>query len=251
MTTLAPGGAISVGAGEISLNDDIYEIAYPNGERLFARDFGDRLDLGVTVSSARGPGTLRGLLGNVNGSPSDDLALPDGITFTGPIAFADLYGAFADGWRVTDAKSLFDYGPGENTADYTESGFPRQEASLDSLPADLVAAAEAAVDDAGITDAALRQAAILDYALTGDPSYIESASDIADPVVAVEITQAPATLPTLSIAGRAAAQAEGTGGTTPFVFAVFRTGNTSGAIDVTYEVVGSKRRASRRGRFRR
>ena len=58
-------------------------------------------------------------------------ALPDG-TSLGPKPdslhqrYLDLYGKFADAWRVTDATSLFDYAPGTSTATFTDRGWPRE-----------------------------------------------------------------------------------------------------------------------------
>jgi hypothetical protein len=58
-------------------------------------------------------------------------ALPDG-TSLGPKPdslhqrYVDLYGKFADAWRVTDATSLFDYAPGTSTATFTDRSWPRE-----------------------------------------------------------------------------------------------------------------------------
>jgi hypothetical protein len=59
-------------------------------------------------------------------------ALPDGSSL-GPKPesadqrYQDLYETFADAWRVTDATSLFDYAPGENTATFTIDEWPRND----------------------------------------------------------------------------------------------------------------------------
>ena len=156
-----------------------------------------------------------------------------------PLPFADLYGRFADSWRVTAANSLFDYAPGESTDTFTDSTFPRLAVTLDMLPAELVAQATALVDEAGITDPTVRAAAILDLALTGDLSFLASAAIPVEPKATVEVIDTPAPLPILSVAALDAEQAEGDDGLTLFHFDVFRTGSTAGALDVTYQVVNS------------
>ncbi|HEV7684676.1 MAG TPA: hypothetical protein VGO68_21380, partial [Pyrinomonadaceae bacterium] len=56
-------------------------------------------------------------------------ALPNGASLGPKPAslhqrFLDLYGTFADAWRVTDSTSLFDYAPGTSTATFTDRGWP-------------------------------------------------------------------------------------------------------------------------------
>ena len=38
-----------------------------------------------------------------------------------------VYVTFADSWRATDANTLFDYGPGKSTKDFTVAGWSRQD----------------------------------------------------------------------------------------------------------------------------
>lgn len=58
-------------------------------------------------------------------------ALPDGSSL-GPIPkdlhqrYLDLYGKFANAWRVTSATSLFDYAPGTSTANFTIASWPEE-----------------------------------------------------------------------------------------------------------------------------
>jgi hypothetical protein len=49
---------------------------------------------------------VRGLLGNANGKTDDDIAARDGRVFSQPVSFADLYGPYADSWRVPPNESL-------------------------------------------------------------------------------------------------------------------------------------------------
>jgi len=64
-------------------------------------------------------------------SPNWLSALPDG-TQMGPLPasvsqrYTDLYHKFGDGWRITDATSLFDYAPGTSTSSFTVPTWPPQ-----------------------------------------------------------------------------------------------------------------------------
>ena len=71
---------------------------------------------------------------------------------------------------VTDASSLFDYGPGQDTGTFTDTQYPREILTLDDFPSSLVAAAEAAATAAGITDPTEIADAAFDYLSMGDPS---------------------------------------------------------------------------------
>jgi hypothetical protein len=69
-----------------------------------------------------------GLAGNVP-TGSWIPALPDGTSMgpkpaTAHQQYVDLYGRFADAWRVTDKTSLFDYATGTSTATFTMRGWP-------------------------------------------------------------------------------------------------------------------------------
>jgi Ca2+-binding RTX toxin-like protein len=229
-------GFIAVGGGTVTFDGDAYTVIDPDGAGMHVQSFPDRLDLTLTVGAAFS-GNLQGLLGNFNGAPADDLVLPDGSVLSQPVAFGDLYGRFADSWRVTMATSLFDYGPGESSATFTDHSFPRQAVTLDMLPPAIVARATALVDEAGIADPTARAAAILDLALTGDMSYLRSAA-IPVPVTQVaQVVDVPAPLPSLSILGPEGVQWEGDTGGNHIRFDVFRSGDTTGALPVVYEVV--------------
>lgn len=58
-------------------------------------------------------------------------ALPDGSSLGPQPAslhqrYLDLYGKFADAWRVNDETSLFEYAPGTSTATFTHRDWPRE-----------------------------------------------------------------------------------------------------------------------------
>jgi hypothetical protein len=239
VTDLADGVSYSVGGGSIERIGHTYAMTTAVGDIISAEDFGDHLDLALTLASGRAPGSLRGLLGNFNQDTSDDLALADGTVLAQPVAFADLYGTFAEDWRVSAANSLFDYAAGENTETFTDRAIPRYEVTLDMLPPAVVAEATRQVDAAGITDPVLRAAAILDFALTNDPNYVVGATNVGGPLAALDVAGQPvAAQSVLTVVSRVDRQAEGNVGATDLVFDIHRSGNTAGDLSVAYRVVG-------------
>jgi Ca2+-binding RTX toxin-like protein len=237
VTLAAVSQPFMLGMASITFNGNSYLIEDADGITMAVDLFEDRLDLSAEPAAGLA-GRVRGLLGDFNANPADDLSLSDGTVVALPVAFDDLYGAFADAWRVDASSSLFDYGPGESTDTYTDRAFPRQAVTLDMLPAALLAEATRLVDEAGISDPVWRAAAILDIALTGDPSYVDSALGWDDAVQVVQVAQGPAPLPVLSVLGRNAVLQEGHLGTTDFLFDIYRTVDTAGAVDVYYQVAG-------------
>jgi Ca2+-binding RTX toxin-like protein len=229
-------GSAPVGDGEIFLSETggVYTLVYATGEQLIVSGWGARLDVRVALPPDRA-GAVRGLLGvNANGVTGDDLALRTGAPLAQPLAFSALYGAYADSWRISQAESLFDYGPGESTATFTNRAFPPRAASLSDFPPALVASVMTKAA-AAIADPALREDAVLDYLLTGDVTYFSSAARAADPDAEAEIVAAPALGPAVGIATDAVFKNEGDAGATPFAFTVFRT-NGTGALNVAYAV---------------
>ncbi len=179
VTEVADGASVSVGAGTISRDGDRIQIDHGNGDITLVAAFTTFLSVAPQPSLARDPGSLEGLLGNGNGDPTDDLQLADGTVLTTPVPVETLYGDFADSWRVQPGNR---YLPG----DPEPFKAPDRIITIDSLPQELRAEAEAAVDAMGITNPILREAAILDYALTGDEEFIETgqlAEQIFDPLV--------------------------------------------------------------------
>lgn len=238
VVTMVPDdvGVLSIGGGFIEYDGSTYTVTDPGGAGMIVQPVAGRLDLVLTVDPVYA-GALQGLLGNFNGDPADDLALADGTVLAHPVSFADLYGAYAESWRVTEATSLFDYDAGESTETFTDSTFPRQVVTLDLLPEAVVAWATALVDEAGIAEPALRAAAILDLALTGDASYLLGAT-IAVPVTSVvEIIDAPSPLPILTVVGPDSVHWEGDAENTSVHFDVYRTGSVAGGLTVNYEVL--------------
>jgi len=181
--TVADGGVLLVGQDRIYREGDTYTLIHTRDgdmttgySAVVASVVGDRVDITVALENYWA-GNVKGLLGNANGNQADDIALADGTPLARPLKFDDVYGQYRDDWRVdTEADSLFSYAVGEGPDSYYLPNYPTGMISLDNFdPAD-VAAAETVVADGGLQSGTLAfQQAVLDYLLTEDESYIDSA----------------------------------------------------------------------------
>lgn len=178
-TQIANDDALAIGEGRIYREGNTYTVVYPTGDQLVAK-VGSRVNVEVYLKDER-EGKVKGLLGNFNKNPKDDLAKRDGTVLTGSVSPSQLYGEYADSWRVNQAESLFDYKSGENTNTFTLKNYPRQKVKISDLtPAD-VAKAEQLIGDR-IKNPTTREAAIIDLVLTDfDPEILEAAINAPDP----------------------------------------------------------------------
>ena len=178
-TQIANDDALAIGEGRIYREGNTYTVVYPTGDQLVAK-VGSRVNVEVYLKDER-EGKVKGLLGNFNKNPKDDLAKRDGTVLTSPISPEQLYGEYADSWRVNQTESLFDYKPGENTNTFTLQNYPRQKVKLSDLdPADIQKAQELIGDR--ITDPTIRESTIIDLILTNfDPEIIEAAINVPSP----------------------------------------------------------------------
>jgi hypothetical protein len=134
-------------------------------------------------------GKTRGLLGDDDGNPENDLVTSAGATLPDPPDRARLYGAFADTWRVTDAASLLPYPAGTNTATFTDRTFPAKPVTVDDLDPGRRAAAREACRESAITDPVALDDCTVDVALSGQPAFATAAATADDRI-------GPATRPT-------------------------------------------------------
>jgi hypothetical protein len=151
-----------------------------NGSNQFKIYLADGSHLDVNVAATTGGDYLNtyfyaggdvapaivGLYGNVNGNPADDLVTREGVTMTQPVNFNDMYGVFANSWRVTNTESLFDYAPGKTTLSFSNFAFPGAPMTTKDLPQADHDAALAACKAAGVPADQLEECA-LDAALMG------------------------------------------------------------------------------------
>ena len=240
-TTLpANGTPLNLGDAFVEqLSPTSYSVAYTTGETVTVTDAGSYLNVRTTLPLNAVPGTISGLTGSDSGNTANEFKLPNGTILQQPLSVADLYTTWANAWRVTQAdadpghaNSLLDYATGETTATFTDTLFPTDSASIAALPANVVQNAENLIAAAGITDPAAAHDALQDYLLTGDPSFIQSASQEQASTTTVALTTAPAAGNSLAGVGVAALTptvVEQASGATKIVFEVYRVGDDSTA----------------------
>lgn len=154
---IASGESLQVGEGLITRDQNTYTVTYDSSdassdpEQLIinrtkspgANQF--HLNIETFIADSR-EASVVGLLGNNNGIAEDDLALVDGTVLSAPVNFTDVYTDFADGWRITQEESLFDYGAGESTATFTETDFLSNDNVIVGLEGDDIIAGGAGDD---------------------------------------------------------------------------------------------------------
>ncbi|MEG3916398.1 Calx-beta domain-containing protein [Microcoleus sp. w2-18bC1] len=199
------GQLYAVGKNLITRSGKQYSITTANNDLIIIDDRGSFLNINVGLADNR-QGKVVGLLGNDNGNKNDDFALRDGTVIGGTISNQQLYGEYANSWRITQATSLFDYPSsqlrlagydmsnatnlrasniipnqpetrsGQDTSTFTDLTFPNKIVTLATLTPQQRAAAEEIARKAGITDPDLLEDVILDIVITdGDPEFIEGA----------------------------------------------------------------------------
>ena len=157
-----------------------------------------------------------------------------------PLTSNQLYNVFGNASRVSQSTSLFDYGPGQTTATFTDTTFPTDPLTLANLPANVVAQAAQMAAAAGITDPGIAQAAELDYLATGDPSFITSAANVQQQVVSTAPATVTTNVPPAPAVGVATAQpavVEAASGPTPVTFDLYLTAPETSDTPVSYTVV--------------
>jgi len=174
---IADGETVAVGDGSIFRQGKNYVITNEQGDGFWAR-VGSFIDVGTFLSTERS-GEIAGLLGNADGDKTNDIALADGTVLTGPLTKQDLYGPFADSWRVTPETSLFVYGDSESTETFTIPNFPLRTISVNDLDPAVRAAAEEAVRNVSLTEGTIEfENAVLDVALTGEIEFALAALEM-------------------------------------------------------------------------
>lgn len=137
--------------------------------------------LNVAVGLGYSPdGAARGLLGNGNGRSDDDLRGPDGKPLATPVSFADLYGVYAEGLRVSPRESLF--------GDERPVAFavPVRPFYAGDLAPQQYQPARAACVAAGIKIDAFLDACTLDVAVIGSPQAAQGFAGAPPPAQVVQ-----------------------------------------------------------------
>lgn len=165
---LPPGYSLELAGADATLTD-------PDGTRVAVK--ARFRTLTVSVSPAEiWRGRLRGLLGDFDGDPQDDLRSRDGTLFEVPVSFDDLYGPLATSWRLSQDESLLPYAAGETTETFTDLGFPGESARAASLPAELRAEAALTCEQSGVVDPALLETCVLDVVCAAEAGLATEAA---------------------------------------------------------------------------
>jgi hypothetical protein len=222
----------------VRLSDGEYQLTWNTGEVLTVINGISYLGLTIQGGPADGPGAFQGLLGSDSGTATE-FTLPNGTVLQQPLSASELYSEWANAWRVTQATSLLDYGPGQTTATFTNTQFPAGIVQESSLPASVVQNAENMVQAAGITDPGLAQGAAEDYLLTGDTSFIQNTALLQNSATTTSLTETPPTntLTGVGIASVSSEVTEAASGPTRVSFDIYRTGPDDVAQTVNYAVL--------------
>ncbi|WP_292778201.1 Calx-beta domain-containing protein [Nostoc sp. NMS9] len=174
-TNLGDGELYAIGKNLITREGDRYSIITANNDLIQISDRGSFLNINLGLADNR-QGKVVGLLGNFNDNRNDDFALRNKTAIGGSISNQQLYGDYANSWRITQATSLFDYAPKQDTNTFTDLTFPRNIVTAATLTPEQRATAEQIARDAGITDPDVLEDVILDIFITnGDPQFVQGA----------------------------------------------------------------------------
>jgi subtilisin family serine protease len=182
LTTLGPLG-IDLGQGGRVTKSPIQpgiEIDFADGTSMTAVSYQwgpphNRPFLNVSVSHTTATQGIMGALASGSWLP----ALPDGSSLGPkpaalPQRYSDLYGKFANGWRVTNTTSLFDYAPGTSTATFTAASWPPENPpcvvpeSPAAKPVDQKIAERLCRE---VTDKNSNANCVFDVGITGEPGF--------------------------------------------------------------------------------
>ena len=157
---------VRVGKGTLQRLDTAagqgFVIEYPDSTTVRVDPLGlAALNVTVKPSPARA-GKLVGLLGNDDRKNTNDYVTSTGHDLGSVPTRAALNTTFTDSWRITQAESLFSYGPGQSTATFTDKSLPRVDIGASNAPNH--AAIEQQCRNEGITDQYLLQDCVVDAA---------------------------------------------------------------------------------------
>ncbi len=198
-TDLAGGGTLTRRPSDTGPTDG-YDVTWPDGSAAAVDQIG-RYGYRILVRLAETrAGKVRGLLGDFDGDPADDIAPASGAALAQPVQFDKLYPAYADSWRIAADRSLLHYDDGQNTGTFTDRAFPEREVTVADLDPARRAAAEQVCRWAGVTAPAQLAECVFDVAVSGRPEFAVAgastervASPAATPITAVPVATASLT----------------------------------------------------------
>ncbi|MGW7465359.1 VWD domain-containing protein [Streptomyces xantholiticus] len=169
---LPAGGRLSRRSAE---DLETYAVAWPDGSILTAHIVGTwGLNVQVQLAESRAA-AVRGLFGDFDGNPDNDLTTSTGQALPRDPSFDQVYGEFGESWRVSQADSLFDYEPREDTGTFTLRDFPERPITTEDLPNQQVA--QMLCQAAGVTAGPYLDACMIDAAVTGQARFVASAAN--------------------------------------------------------------------------
>ena len=185
---LAGGGTIERRGSSLPMAGDAYTVDWPDGSHAWIDPLNPwGLRLYVQVAGVRA-GQVSGLFGDFDGNATNDMVARGGAALPAVTTYQQLYRTYADSWRVSQAESLFDYGPGENTATFTDRTFPDQPARAMTLSDQ----ATAACTRDGVTDPGLLADCAFDVDTTGSLAFAVNDADVQDTLHPVTVKASPA-----------------------------------------------------------
>ncbi len=187
---LQPGQALDLGAGSsvLALNQNEWEVRWPDGARLsIERDVwrGEHhLDVSLFAPHSW-RGRTRGLLGDFDGNNANEFRTRQGALLSMPLAWADLYQVFGASYQIRADESIFEP---TREAPFLTFKAPNRPALASMLTPDLLDGVEQICDATGVNDSTLREACILDVACSGgDSAQAEWIRGVSPPSASAQI----------------------------------------------------------------
>jgi RHS repeat-associated protein len=171
-TAIRPTATITLAKGGLLTPESTgYLVAWPDHTLARVLIRARWVDVSMQLAAGR-KGTVHGLLGPDSGATSSSIEARDGtrikVPTGGKVGYDALYRTFGDSWRIAQAESLFDYGPGESTATFDDRTFPDR--NPPAIPPDRAGAARQLCARLALTGTELADCAF-DVAVTGDAGY--------------------------------------------------------------------------------
>lgn len=163
-TPVRDGGTLALRGAGVLRRGNVYQITGDEGDSIRVTVHPAWID--VNVGLGRWPSTVRGLIANANGN-INQIATRDGHVLTNPFNFNELYGRFADSWRVSEKDSMLSVCDGGAAV---ERGAPARPFFAEDLEPAVRDRARAVCLAAGVKQGVLLDACTLDVAVIGDPA---------------------------------------------------------------------------------
>ncbi len=189
ITDLADGNSLVTADGvKIMRHGNHYSIISESGDSVIAEV--NATWINVSVGLGHWPATISGLLANPNGNVNQ-LGLRNGTALSVPYGFQDLYGGYADSWRVKPEESLLAV-CGEREPEHGIAAKPFYAADL---PPAVAERTRAVCTAAGVKPGALLDACTLDVAVIGDNQASKVFINAPEPPAVGQFTSSPGSNP--------------------------------------------------------